>query len=118
MAGASASFAAAGLLGKGFAAVEVLRFLFRNSSLLLASRLIAEGVGFFFFSLEAKVPFPMVSTEKVKLVPMVKEKEKVRDLPASVWQKSRHWDTSFASSSCPITGAGIAAIFTAYIWIR
>ena len=65
------------------------------------------------FDFEA--PFPVVSTEKEKLGPMVKEKEKVRDLPASVWQKSRHWDTSLASSSCLIEGTGIAAIFTAYI---
>ena len=58
----------------------------------------------------AKASFPLVSTEKEKLDPMVKEKEKVSDLPASVWQKSRHWDVSFASSS----HTGIAAIFTAY----
>ena len=45
--------------------------------------------------------------EKEKLVPTVKEKEKDKDLLASIWQKSRHWDASDESS---VT----AAIFTAY----
>ena len=58
----------------------------------------------------AKASFLLVSTEKEKLDPIVKEKEKASDLPASVWQRSRHWDASFASSSL----TDIAAIFTAY----
>ena len=72
-----------------------------------------DGVPFFFF-LGANAPFPLESTEKEKPALVVKEKEKVIDLPASVWQKSRHWDTSIASSG-PDLGEGIAAIFTAYI---
>ena len=57
-----------------------------------------DGVGFFFFFWGTMSPFPMVSTEKEKLVPRVKEKEKDSDLPASIWQKSRHWDARKASS--------------------
>ena len=67
-------------------------------------------MGVFFFLWGAKTSFPLLSTEKEKWDPMVKEKEKVCDLPASVWQNSRHRDTSWASSSC----TGIAAIFTTY----
>ena len=53
--------------------------------------------------------------EKEELVPMVTEKDKASDLPASVWQKARHWDKSSASSSCAIEGTDVAAIFTVYI---
>ena len=70
-------------------------------------RLTVEGVGFFFFLVgEDKAAFPMDSTEKEKLFPTVKEKEKNRLLPASIWQKSRHCVASDASS-------GVAVIFTA-----
>ena len=48
-----------------------------------------DGVAFFFF-LGANSSFPLESTEKEKPALVVKEKEKVIDLPASVWQKSRH----------------------------
>ena len=82
-------------------------FFFRNSSLLLASRLRVDGV-FFFFG-DARTSFPLVSTEKEKLGPMLKEKES--DLPASVWQISRHWDASLASSSLK---CDIAVISKAY----
>ena len=74
---------------KVFSSVGALSFFLRNSSLLLASRLRVEGV-FFFFFWGVKTSFPLVSTEKEKLDPMVKEKEKVSDLSASVWQNSRH----------------------------
>ena len=67
---------------------QQLSFFFRSSSLLLASRRRVDGV--FFFLGDAKTSFPLVSTEKEKLDPMVKEKEKVSDLSASVWQNSRH----------------------------
>ena len=90
-----------------------MNFLFRNSSLLLAFRFRVDGVGFFFF-FEARASFPLESTEKEKPVLVVKENEKVIDLPVSIWQKSRHWDASIASS-CPSVGKGIAAIFTVYI---
>jgi len=40
----------------------------------------------------------MVSTEKEKPVGRVKEKEKVSDLPANVWQKSRHCTMGYAMS--------------------
>ena len=56
-----------------------------------------DGVAFFFF-LGANSSFPLESTEKEKPALVVKEKEKVIDLPASVWQKSRHWDTSQAQT--------------------
>ena len=49
----------------------------------------------------------LVSREKEKLVPIFREKEKDEDLPASIWQKSRHWDARKASSF-----TGIVAIFT------
>ena len=80
-----------------FTAVGALSFLFRNSSLLLASRFRVDGVFFFFLGF-AKTSFPLESTEKEKLDPMLMEKVKGSDLPASVWQISRHWDASFASS--------------------
>ena len=91
-----------------------MNFFFRNSSLLLAFRFRVDGVGFFFFFIEARASFPLVSTEKEKPVLVVKEKEKVIDLPVSIWQKSRHWDASIASS-CPSVGKSMAAIFTVYI---
>ena len=74
---------------KAFSVVGALSFFFRNSSLLLASRLRVDGV-FFFFCWSGKISFPLVSTEKEKLGPMLKEKEKGSNLPASVWQISRH----------------------------
>ena len=59
---------------------------------IFAFRLTVDGVGFFFFFLvgEDKAPFPLDSTEKEKLFPTDREKEKDRLLPASIWQKSRH----------------------------
>ena len=57
---------------KAFSAVGALSFFRRNSSLLLASRLRVDGVFFFFWSVETS--FPLVSTEKEKLGPMLKEK--------------------------------------------
>ena len=76
---------------KAFSTVGALSFFLRSSSLLLASRLRVDGV-FFFFFWAANTSFPLVSTEKEKLGPMLKEKENGSDLPASVWQISRHWD--------------------------
>ena len=70
------------------AAFGASSFFLRCYSLLLASRLSVDGD--FFFLVVAKASFPLVSTEKEKLDPMVKEKEKVSDLPGSIWQNSRH----------------------------
>ena len=86
--------------------VEVSSFFFRNSALLLAFLLKAEGV--FFFALEAKATSPLVAKEKEKLSAMVKAKEKVSDLLDSDLQKSRHCNKSAALSSCE------AVIFTDY----
>ena len=83
-------------------------FFFTNSFLLLASLFKVDGV--FFFALEAIASFPLVSREKEKLFPRVKVKEKVSDLPANVWQKSRHWDTRAELSSFTI----MAVIFSDY----
>ena len=83
-------------------------FFFKNSALLLAFLLKADGVFLFFFALEAKATSPLVAKEKEKLSPMVKAKEKVSDLLDSDWQKSRHWDKSAALSSLE------AFIFTDY----
>ena len=89
--------------------VQVKQVFFRkNSSLLLALRLKVDGVFFFFFA-EEEAASPLVSKEKEKLVPIFREKEKDEDLPASIWQKSRHWDARKASSF-----TGIVAIFTVY----
>ena len=82
-------------------------FFCKNCSLLLALRLKVDGVCFFFA--EEKVASPLVSKEKEKLVPIFREKEKDNDLPASFWQKSRHWDARKASSF-----TGTVAIFAAY----
>ena len=57
--------------------------------------------------MEGKGSSPLVSKAKENLVPIFREKEK--DLPASVLQKSRHWDASKASSL-----TGVAAILAAY----
>ena len=55
--------------------LSIFFFSFRNSSLLPASRLREEGDSFFFG--DAMTSFPLVvSTEKEKLGPMLKEKEK------------------------------------------
>ena len=55
--------------------MSIFFFSFRNSSLLLASRLREEGDSFFFEG--AMTSFPLVvSTEKEKLGPMLKEKDK------------------------------------------
>ena len=97
------------MLYDGASPVETSSFFFKNCSLLLASLLKLDGV-FFFFPLKAKASFPLVSKEKEKLPPRVKVKEKVGDLLANVWQKSRHWDTSAALSSV----TDIAVIFTDY----
>ena len=75
----------------------------------LFSRLRVDGVFFFFWGVETS--FPLVSTEKEKLGPMLKEKEKDSDFPASVRQISRHWDASLASSSLK---CDIAVISKAY----
>ena len=88
-----------------FSAAEASFFL-KNSSLLLAFRLRAEGVVFFFFFWGDKAPSPLDSMEKEKLFPTFKEKEKDSDLLASIWQRSKHWDASAVSSH-------IAVIFTA-----
>ena len=96
-----------------FSAVGALSFLFRKSSLLLASRLRVDGVFFFLLGFaKTSTSFPLVSTEKEKLDPMLMQKAKGSDLPASVWQISRHWDASFASSWLSWDIA--AAISTAY----
>ena len=71
-------------------------------------RLKVDGVFFFFFA-EEEAASPLVSKEKEKLVPIFREKEKDEDLPASIWQKSRHWDARKASSF-----TGTVAIFAAY----
>ena len=70
-------------------------------------RLKVDGVFFFFFA-EEEAASP-VSKEKENLVPTFRAKEKDEDLPASIWQKSRHWDARKASSF-----TGIVAIFTVY----
>ena len=89
--------------------VQVKQVFFRkNSSLLLALRLKVDGVFFFFFA-EEEAASPLVSKEKEKLVPIFREKEKDNDLPASIWQKSRHWDARKASSF-----TGTVAIFAPY----
>ena len=67
---------------KVFSEVGAMSFFLRSSSLLLASRLRVDGVFFFFWGIETS--FPLVSTENEKFGPMLKEKEKGSDLPASV----------------------------------
>ena len=72
---------------------------FKNSALLLAFLLKADGVFFFFFfAFEIKAPFPLVSKRKEKLFPRDKAKEKVSDLLYNVWHKSRHCEKSAAFS--------------------
>jgi len=51
-----------------------------------------------------------VSSEKEKPSPVIKLKEKMSDLLANVWQKSRHWDRRAELSSF----AGMAVIFSDY----
>ena len=56
--------------------MSIFFFSFRNSSLLPASRLREEGNSFFFGDAMTSFPLVVVSTEKEKLGPMLKEKEK------------------------------------------
>ena len=65
-------------------------FLFKNSSLRLAFLLIVDGLGIFLgVALVSKAgTLSLVSREKEKAEPI--EREKLKALLASVWQKSKH----------------------------
>ena len=73
--------------------------LSRNSSLLLAFLRKEDGLGFFFFRTSASAEvvlslaggvLSLVSREKEKVEPMVREKLKALPWLASAWQKARH----------------------------
>ena len=78
-------------------------FLFRNSALRLALRLRVDGVGFFFDDarlLESKIgASSLVSREKQKLEPVVRENLKALPWLLSAWQKSMHFDAREESLS-------------------
>jgi hypothetical protein len=74
-------------------------FFLRNSSLLSAFLLRQDGLGFFFFRTSALAEvvlslaegvFSLVSREKEKLEPTVREMLKAVPWLASAWQKARH----------------------------
>ena len=69
-------------------------FFLRNSSLRLAFRRRVEGLSFFFFfilpSVSKAKAFFMVSMEKEKEEPMLRENLKAMPWLVNVWQKSRH----------------------------
>ena len=64
----------------------------RNASLRLAFLLRVDGLGFFLSGILAWMSkaTPLVSREKEKLEPMVRENLKAEPWLLSVWQKSRH----------------------------
>ena len=66
--------------------------MFRNTSLRLAFLLRVDGLGFFLSGILAWMSkaTPLVSREKEKLEPMVRENLKAEPWLLSVWQKSRH----------------------------
>ena len=70
----------------------VCLFLERNSSLHLAFLLCVEGLSFFLLT-RPVIALPLVSKEKEKLGPMLREKWKVWPWMASAWQKSMHLAT-------------------------
>ena len=76
--------------------------LARNVFLLLAFLLISDGL-FCFLATGAGV-FTLVSKEKEKWTPILRENLKSWPWFASVWQKARHWDVrqvSTSLTSCP-----------------
>ena len=80
-------------------ASAVSAFLGRNCSFLLAFLLRVEGLGFFLAQMAERSSFPLVSRERVKLEPMVREKVKGVPLSTSAWQRSRHLDLTLESTS-------------------
>ena len=84
-----------------------LCFIFRNSSLRLAFLLMVDGLFFFqALSLVTEVgAISLVSREKEKLEPVVREKENTNPWLARSLQKSKHLVAKGESS--PITGAVI-----------
>ena len=67
------------------------RFFFKNSSLRPAFLLKVDGLAFFFFLLsKAKGTLGLVSREKEKVEPMLREKLISMPWLVSAWQKSKH----------------------------
>ena len=67
------------------------RFFFKNSSLRPAFLLKVDGLAFFFFLLsKAKGTLCLVSREKEKVEPMLREKLISKPWLVSAWQKSKH----------------------------
>lgn len=90
-----------------FDGVRASSFFFRNCSLRLAFLLCVEGLGFFRVTGSKAWP-PLVSKEKLKVDPILREKLKAFPWPASAWQKAKHWDTRGVSSPHSVA----AVIFT------
>ena len=90
-----------------FDGVRPSSFFFRNCALRLAFLLCVEGLGFFRVT-GAKAWPSLVSREKLKVDPILREKLKAFPWPASAWQKAKHWDAREVSSSQSVA----AAIFT------
>ena len=67
------------------------RFFFKKSRLRLAFLLRVDGLAFFFFLLsKAKGTLCLVSREKEKVEPMLREKLISKPWLVSAWQKSKH----------------------------
>ena len=67
------------------------RFFFKKSSLRLAFLLRVDGLVFFFFLIsKAKGALCLVSREKEKVEPMLREKLISKPWLVSAWQKSKH----------------------------
>ena len=67
------------------------RFVFKNSSLRPAFLLKVDGLAFFFFLLStAKGTLGLVSREKEKVEPMLREKLISKPWLVSAWQKCKH----------------------------
>ena len=85
---------------------KVCLFLERNSSLRLAFLLCVEGLSFFLLT-RPVIALPLVSKEKEKLGPMLREKWKVWPWMASAWQNSMHFETKEESTSLAAANNGL-----------
>ena len=66
--------------------------IFWNCSFLLAFLLRVEGLGFLLARGMGDSSFPLVSRERLKVEPMVREKVKGLPLSTSAWQRSMYFD--------------------------
>ena len=77
-------------------------FFIRNSSLRLAFLLMVDGLGFFLALAWFTEAITLVSREKEKLEPAVRENLNTKPWLVSVWQRSRHLVAKLVSSTAVV----------------